>query len=596
MRISLGFLLSGAMLALAAQSVPADPERSYEVKKELNVMVPMRDGVRLSTDVYRPDAPGRFPVILERTPYDNNSSFRAGMRYAGRGYVYVTQDVRGRYDSEGEWTPFVNEAQDGYDTQEWAGIQPWSAGKICTTGGSYVGATQWLPAPLHNKHLTCMVPQVAPPSFFKNIPYENGVPMMFGAQWMLWMQGHTMQTRGSSLLEVFSDAFYNELYDWARIKNKLPMIDIDNAAGYDSPWWDDWMRHDSNDEFWKRTDYQAHYDQIDVPVFHIAGWYDHDFPGTFMNYPGMVQQGKSELARQNQKLLITPFGHWYARQKDGRFGSMDFGPGAVLDITAQIDRWFDHWLKGIDNGIEREPPVKVFVMGANRWREAQTWPLPGTRFTEYYLHSGGHANTYRGDGTLSTKPPRGTQPPDRYSYDPADPTPSSPVLNPPVSFFGPEDLRPIHSRQDVLVFETEPLKEAVEIVGQATVKLFAASSARDTDWFVRLSDVHPNGYAMRLSHGVLRARFRESLSQPKLLEPGKVYEYTLELWATANRFLPGHRIRIDVASANFPLFGRNLNTGANNQTTAGMVKATQTIYHDAKHPSRVVLPVVPATK
>lgn len=253
MRSSFKVLLPGALLGLIAAAALADGP-VYAVKKEFNVMVPMRDGVRLSTDVYRPDAPGRFPVILERTPYDNNSSFKEGMRQASRGYVYVTQDVRGRYDSEGEWTPWVNEAQDGYDTQEWAGTRPWSTGKICTTGGSYVGLTQWLPAPLHNAHLTCMVPEVTPPGNFRNVPYENGVPMMFAAQWMLLVQGRTMQTHGRSLGEIFSDAFYNDLYDWARIKKTLPLIDLDNAAGVDSPWWDEWMRHDSNDEYWQKTE------------------------------------------------------------------------------------------------------------------------------------------------------------------------------------------------------------------------------------------------------------------------------------------------------------------------------------------------------
>jgi putative CocE/NonD family hydrolase len=310
MKMSLKCLSLLLIVGWSAEAAVADPEPSYAVKKELNVLVPMRDGVHLSTDVYRPDAPGRFPVILERTPYDNNLSFGTGMRYARRGYVFITQDVRGRHDSEGEWTPFMNEAKDGYDTQEWAGRQPWSTGKICTTGGSYLGFTQWASAPLHNEHLTCMVPEVAPPGPFKNIPYENGVPMMFGAQWMLLVQGRTMQLRGHSFGEIFGDAFYDELYDWARVKRTLPLIDLDKAAGYDSSWWHDWMRHDSNDEFYRRVDYQANYDQVDVPVFHISGWYDHDFPGTFMNYPGMVLHGKSDFARKHQKLLIMPFGHW----------------------------------------------------------------------------------------------------------------------------------------------------------------------------------------------------------------------------------------------------------------------------------------------
>ena len=566
--------------------------QEYEVRKEFNVRVPMRDGVEMSLDIYRPQADGRFPTILNRTPYDNNRHFASGMKYARQGYVYITSDARGRHDSDGEWVPVMNEADDGFDTQEWIGAQPWSDRNICTTGGSYEGWTQWMPAPQDSKYLTCMLPEVAPPHLFRNLPYENGVPFMFIANWMLIMDGRTMQIRGRSLREIFLEAFFEDLYDWDEIQWTLPLKDLDNAAGYDIPWWDDWMEHDSYDAFWDRADYQARIARIDVPVYQISSWYDHDFPGTFLNFPLIESHGHPD-ARKHQKMLITPFGHWYYLQTDGRFGSMDFGPGSVVDADRERQRWFDHWLKGIDNGIMDEPRVKVFVMGANQWRTADTWPLPETEYREWYLSSGGHANTLHGDGRLTTEPPRNEERQDRYRYDPADPAPSAPPLDPPVSIMGPEDLRPIHSRNDVLVYQTDPLDEPIEVVGPVTLKLHAASSALDTDWFVRLSDVHPDGYAMRLGHGVLRARFRNSISAPEPLEPGKAYEYTIDVWPTGNRFRKGHRIRLDVTSSAFPLFARNLNTGRNNQTTTEMVVAEQTVFHGPSHPSRLILPVVP---
>ncbi len=595
----LRIVLTVVALILGHQPLLAEDD-GFDVVRQLNVMVPARDGVGMSTNIYRPDAPGQFPVILNRTPYDNESHTVRALEYAKKGYVYISQDTRGRHDSEGTWAPAIYDAKDGYDTQEWIGQQPWSNGKICTVGGSYEAWTQWYPATLANKNLTCMVPTVAPAQPFRNFPYENGILYGWAPRWMLWMDGRTMHLGRQPLTDVFGDAFYEKIYDWDKVIWTLPLSELDNAAGREVAWWNDWMAHDSQDEYWEAVNYEKDLDRINVPVFHLSGWYDLTFPGTVRNYPRVVAGGASEHARSNQKLLIWPTGHWGSRTTDGKFGSMDFGQNAAtsgddagLDVQKQIDRWLDYWLKGEDNGIMDEPRVTFFVLGANEWRHADAWPLSDAQNIDYYLHSGGHANTFHGDGLLTTTAPSGNESADRYTYDPADPTPSAKRPDPAVNNIGAEDLRPIHHRQDVLVYQTPPLEEAVEVIGPITLTLYAASSARDTDWIVRLSDVHPDGYAMRLGHGALRARFRESLTEPRLLEPGKVYEYTIELWPTANRFRAGHRIRLDIASAAFPIFLRNLNTGGNNQTTSAIIVAEQTVYHDEVRPSRLRLPVVP---
>jgi putative CocE/NonD family hydrolase len=583
----LGGMIGLGLLPVMAQTGPSRP--IYSVRREYNVMVPMRDGVRLSTDVYRPDAPGRFPVILERTPYDNAMSAprsydQRGAYYASRGYVYAVQDVRGRYDSEGEWYPLFHEAQDGYDAQEWAGTQSWSSGKVGTIGGSYGGWDQWLPAPLANSHLACMVPYVAPPNPFRNVPFENGVLLVPWAQWMLFMDGRTNQMFGDSLESVFDDV-PEQAYSWSKISQKLPVSKMDEFAGRHVSWWKDMMEHDSFDAYWKRLDFGEHYDRINVPAFHITGWYDGDFPGSFINYPAMVKGAKTEFARRHQKIIIGPWPHGVNEAR--QLGGADFGQASMIDLDRLVLRWFDHWLKGIDNGIDREPPVRIFVMGENEWRDEQEWPLASAQNTKYYLHSRGAANTFLGDGSLSVTAPSGDEFADRYTYDPKDPTPEMPAI------FGPDYPPSVNNRMDVLVYQTPPLQEAMEVTGPVTLKLYAASSAPDTDFFARLSDVQPDGYIRGLGHGIIRARFRESLEHPTLLKPNQVYEYTIEVWPTSNVFEKDHRIRLDIASAAFPGFFPNLNTRQNNQTSTEVQIAKQTIYHDANHASYLLLPIIP---
>lgn len=566
-----------------------------KITMRCNLMVPMRDGVRLSTDLYLPDAPGPFPAILIRTPYNSNreADVRDAVYFASRGYAVLIQDVRGRGDSEGEWTPFAHEAEDGYDAQEWAGKQPWSTGKVGTSGASYVGLTQWLPAPLRNPHLTAMAPRVGFSNLYHNWVYTGGAFQLgFNLRWGA-IQMHT-RTNRMQYLWLPEEVHTSTLY-W-----HLPLITGDEAAGRPNAFYREWIRHPSYDAYWKRLgNIEATHGEIDVPAYSFGGWYDVFLQSSLNNFTGVTKQGYTERARRGQKVLIGPWIHCLGdRGTCAKTGDIDFGPASLIDLRGEELRWFDYWLKGMQNGILDEPRVKVFVMGANRWREADTWPIPGTRYTRYYLHSRGKANSLRGDGGLGTAGP-GTEPPDTYVYDPRNPVPTLGGSTccaediTPVSM-GPRDQRPAEERPDVLVYTTPPLEADVEVTGPVAVTLYAASDARDTDFTAKLVDVFPDGYAMNVAQGIIRARYRDSWEQPTLLEPGRVYQYAIDLWSTSNCFLRGHRVRVEISSSNFPQFDRNPNTGHPFGQDAELLPARQTVYHDTEHPSHILLPIIPA--
>jgi putative CocE/NonD family hydrolase len=568
---------------------------THKIKMRCNVMVPMRDGVRLSTDIYMPDEAGPFPVILIRTPYNNNREpdVQDAVYFATRGYAVLIQDVRGRGDSEGEWTPFLHEAQDGYDAQAWAGKQLWSTGKVGTSGGSYVGLTQWLPAPLRNPHLAAMAPRVGFSNLYHNWVYTGGAFQLgFNLRWGA-IQMHT-RTNRTQYLWLPEEVHLSRLF-W-----HLPLITGDEAAGRPNEFYKEWIRHPSYDAYWERRgNLEAKYAEIDVPAYGFGGWYDVFLQSTLNNFKGVAKDGYSEKARRGQKVLIGPWIHCLGeRGTCSKTGDIDFGPASLIDLRGEELRWFDYWLKGVENGILHEPRVKVFVMGANRWREADTWPIPGSRFTRFYIHSRGKANSLYGDGGLGTAAPL-NEPPDSYVYDPSNPVPTlggstccgedvTPVT------MGPRDQRPAEERPDVLVYTTPPLESDVEVTGSVSVTLYAASDAPDTDFTAKLVDVFPDGYAMNVAQGIIRARYRESWRRPTLLDPGRVYEYTIDLWSTGNCFLRGHRIRVEISSSNFPQFDRNPNTGNPFGQDTELRTATQTVYHDADHPSHILLPIIPA--
>ena len=567
---------------------------SHKVKMRFDVQVPMRDGVKLSTDIYFPDVTGPVPTVLIRTPYNNNNDgvVEDCMFFASRGYAVATQDVRGRWDSEGEWYPFMHEAQDGFDTQEWIGSQPWSDGSIGTVGGSYGAMVQWQAAPLRSRYLKAMVPRVGYSNFYHNWVYTGGAyQLAFNLRWGA-IQMHT-RTNQVQALWMPEENHLSTLH-W-----HLPLNTMDEAAGRDSRVWKDWIEHPSYDDYWRSMrPPEEHYSDIEVPAYGIGGWYDVFLQSTLNNFMGVSEHGR-EPGKGNQKIVIGPWVHSCGNMgSDTRTGDVDFGPAARIDLRAEHVRWFDHWLKGYDNGIEAEPPVRVFVMGANTWRTASDWPIPGTRQTPYYLHSQGKANSLFGNGLLDTVRPS-TESADQFSYDPVHPvmtiggsTCCSEDVTP-VSM-GPRDQQPAEWRPDVLVYTSPPLEADIEVTGAVRMILYAASSARDTDFTAKLVDVHPTGTAINVAQGIIRARYRNSWEAPALLEPGKVEKYTIDLWSTSNRFLKGHRIRVEVSSSNFPQFDRNPNTGHAFGTDAELQVANQTVFHDSERPSHILLPIVPA--
>jgi len=553
---------------------------NYDVKKEFHVKVPMRDGVILSADIFRPEAAGTFPVILMRTPYDNNSLIAKGIQYARRGYALVAQDCRGRYDSAGEFYAWHNEVKDGYDTQEWIGRQPWCNGKIGTAGGSYLGLVQWLAAPLRSQYLKTMVPRVITSNFYDSPNYSGGAFQL--ALNMLW--GFRQLGRTNQNIEH---------YNWPELFRTLPLITADEAAGRKITFWKDWVRHPSYGDYWKEVSIEEKYEQINVPALIMGGWYDLYSKQAFVNYNGMVQRGGTEEARKGTKMIMGAWPHPLSASTIT--GEVDFGADSKYDLEGMELRWFDYWLKGIDNGIMNEAPIKLFIMGANYWRDEYEWPLARTQYVNYYFHSSGRANSLSGNGTLSTTLPE-DEPPDRYIYNPDNPVPTlggNNCCSPDIVAWGAYDQRPAEQRNDVLVYTTPVIQCDIEVTGPIVVKLYASSSTPDTDFTAKLVDVFPDGYAMNLCDGIIRARYRESFEEAKLMKPGTVYEFTIDCWVTGNVFKAGHRIRVEISSSNFPRFDRNPNTGHEFGMDSELSIAEQKVYHNRNYPSHIILPVIP---
>ena len=577
---------------------------SVSVKVETNLAAAMRDGVTLYADVYRPDGPGPFPTILQRTPYDKSSPLAAQMmdpiKAAKAGFALVIQDTRGRYTSGGEFYCFADDINDGYDTVEWAAAQPWSSGRVGMIGASYVGATQWLAATARPPHLAAIAPNVTASNYHDGWTYQGGAfELGFNVSWTLNqltlanfqnVSGvkNIPQARRADLLRAvdgMTDAFRH-----------LPLRDFPYLKGGLADYFYDWLEHPGFDDYWQKLCIEDQHSNIAAPALNIGGWYDIFLGGTIRNFLGMRQNGATEDARRGQRLIIGPWQH--SSRGGSMAGSHYFGVAAdamALGLDEIHLRWFEHWLKGADTGLLDEPPVKIFVMGDNVWRDEPDWPLARARTTGYYLHSGGNANTLHGDGQLSPEPPR-DEPPDVYLYNPANPVPTRGgqlCCNPYFAANGAFDQQEIEARPDVLVYSTPPLPQDTEVTGPVTVTLWAATSAADTDFTAKLVDVCEDGCARNLTDGIIRARYRDSMSQPSPVEPGRAYHYTIDLWATSNVFKAGHRIRLEVSSSNFPRFDRNTNTGGVIAADTELKPAVQTILHDAAHPSCLFLPIVP---
>lgn len=578
--------------------------KSYKVVKEENVPARMRDGVTLCANVYRPDAPGRFPVILMRTPYGKDAS---GGNYAKRfvpyGYVLISQDTRGRFASEGDWYyPLIHEAADGYDTVEWAARLPWSDGNVGTAGQSYLCADQYLTAPTRPPHLRAMFAVSAPSDWHATWVYRGAGVLDFGwlLPYCLMMTPDQLKRNGTQRLFETIRNYYPDpkaMSLWAGLKEEyyrhLPIYDWVELLKDSVPYLKDYLDHPEDDAYWQHLNVRRRAHEISVPIFHVASWYDGFLEGGLNNFSNIRQYGLTPEARSGQRLVVGPWPHLYPYDAPtSKAGELDMGPEAMIQTNDIEQRWFDYWLKGIDTGIRDERPVQIFVMGDNVWREEDEWPLARTKYTAFYLHSEGKANTLNGNGTLSRISPQDEQP-DSFVYNPDDPVPTigGSQLGPVPT--GPCDQRPVESRQDVLVYTSTPVNEDLEITGPLIVKLFAASTATDTDFTAKLVDVWPNGYAQNIQDGIIRARYRNSGTHPALIIPDQVYEYTIDLWATSHVIKPGHRVRVEVSSSNFPHYDRNLNTGGPLFREKDFKRATQTIFHDAVRPSHIVLPIIP---
>ena len=568
--------------------------QKYEVLSELNQKAPMRDGIELTVDIFRPAVDEKFPAIVYLTPYNKTGNTARAQLFASRGYVVINADTRGRFESGGEWDPFSPlHKRDGHDLVEWAATQPWSTGKVGMFGLSYMGWTQWWTATQAPSSLKCIVPEVAPPDNFFNCPYQNGILVCWMVDWAGMVSGRNPHSAGPGAYGGFAvnrEAAYRN----------LPYINFDETRRHlPTEWWHKWiLQNTAEGEYWKSIAYQTpeDYGRVMVPSLAATGWFDANFSGTPSNYLGVKKFGATPEARQ-PRMVIGPWEHIINTQRVA--ADIDFGPQAIIDWNGYVCRWFDYHLKGIDNGILNDPPIHLFVMGLNEWRTATEWPLPETRWTKYFLHSEGKANTSTGNGTLSTVPP-GDEPEDHYVYDPENPTPSADFQNGHID--GPRDIQKSATREDVLVYTTPVLEQDVDVIGPITAEIFAATSAKDTDWMVRLCDVSPDGRSSFLAEGVMRARHRDPENEGAFnahrlssIEPDQVYPYIIEFWRpTGNRFLAGHRIRLEISSSYYPYYLRNLNTGEDNLGLAATsIVAKQRIHHDAAHPSHVVLPVIP---
>jgi putative CocE/NonD family hydrolase len=544
---------------------------------ERGLAVPMRDGVVLRADVYRPDAAGATPALLLRTPYDVSVSMipPSGIdpeAAVGAGFALVCQDVRGQYASDGDFYTFAAEASDGYDTVEWVSVQPWCDGAVGMVGRSYAATCQWLAASERPPHLKAICPIVTGSDFYRGWVYQGGAFQLGFNLFWVWMMSD--RRRAAKAEELF---------------RHLPLRTVPLPDPKWARFYFDWLDHTTDDDYWRGLAINRRYPRIEIPAFNVGGWFDVFLGGTLENFARMRREAGSEEARVGQRLLVGPWAHGstYGEFPDHSFDV--YAPEDAIDFTARQLRFFDRHLRGRTAGDD-DAPVRIFVMGENRWRDEDDWPPARAQPTPWYLRSG---------GGLSEQPP-GEEAPDEYDYDPEDPaqTIGGPTSLPPRMLkanAGPLDQRKVEERPDVLVYTSEPLAVPLEVTGPLRVTLHAATTVPDTDFVAKLTDVSPDGTSRILAEGVLRGRFRDGFDAPRLLEPGTPYAFEIDLVATSNVFLAGHRVRVLVTSSSFPRFDRNANSG--NELGADgpddLRPARQTVFHDGARASHVLLPVIP---
>ncbi len=547
-----------------------------EIRTE-TVTVSMRDGIKLTTDIYRDDAVPQAPVILMRTPYDRTKAKGTGLKFAKAGYVAVMQDCRGTRASEGVMAPYNNEGQDGYDTIEWITRQPWCSGRVGMFGGSYVGAVQWQAAAEHPPGLAAIAPQATWSSFYRNLYLGGSVRLSLIAG---WIASNTPKPADAKRADMDSALM------------RLPLSEVDTAIGWDMPWLDAYLTHPEPNGFWTRLDLTERLPELQMPAIHVVGYYDFFSRESVDNFRIMQQKAHDPKTRQQQRLILGPWDHGTIGKT--KVGEVDFGSEAALDTQAlQLD-WFDRHLKQDPAALAKPfPPVRYFSMGENVWREAQTWPPEGFTPTSFYLSSQGKANSRQGDGRLTREAPQGHAPTDTFRADPAKPTPSNPVTKErplKAAVWGPVDQRTTEDGQDVLVYTSEPLKAPLTFAGNAEARLYVSTDTPDADWAVKLIDVHPDGFAQNIARGILRGRYRDNLLKPALMQPGQVYEITVDLGPVAATIAPGHQLRVDISGADFPLYDRNPNT-AEGIFSSKTALATEQVHHKPGALSRIVLPV-----
>lgn len=575
--------------------------RSLRVDRD--VPMTMRDGVKLRADIYRPDDAGKYPAIVIRTPYNKSLAASYGyfpaVRAAFEGYAVVIQDTRGRFASEGEFLPMNPEGPDGYDTIETVAAEPWCDGNVGMAGGSYLGRVQWEAAMEQPPHLKAIAPAIISSGPISETRRRGVVDLESSISWfgaMAMDMLDKMAKAGKETTEMRRQVAYallhlDEACRYLPLKD-LPFFRFEGLSeGFARRIGDELLAKMQSEEdlYWK-------YEKVLVPCFHAGGWYDLFLGGLFENFIHMRRRGGSSLAREGQHVLCGPWAH--ETNLTPYVGGLNFGPNASGAAAFAFERhlaFFNRYLKGIEN--RHLVPVRYFLMGVNRWKNAETWPLPETVWQRFFLHSKGRANSAQGDGNLSPEPP-GSEPPDRYLYDPEFPVPTLGGRNLPAGILvpGPLDQSPIERRHDVLCYTTPELTEDLEVTGPLSLHLFAATQAKDTDFTAKLTDVYPDGTSYNVAEGCVRARFRRSVLRPEPVQPGEILEYVIDLAATAVCFRKGHRIRLDITSSNFPRIDRNLNTGNPFGEDSAGIPVIQTVYHQEGFASYIDLPVIPSKK
>lgn len=592
-------------------------------------MIPMRDGVRLSTDLYRPAGPGPFPIVLIRTPYDKNpyratqagadsSEVRRGTVsrfFASHGFVVAVQDMRGKWESEGRFTVFGSERRDFVDTTDWLVAQPWADGNVGTYGCSYLGETQIVQAATRHANLKAAVPQAAAGGSgsmagrYRYFGARNGgaYELGMGLGWFS-QNGSAISLKPPAWLAAEDWAAVSHLFslgpklpagfDYHRTAGSLPLAGMLDRQGFPFTDWDALVSHSPGAEYWKTRDYLRDGETIDVPALHVNSWYDFGAGDTIHQFLYFQRHAASSAAAQSQYLILGGGLHCSNEWVTARtiVGERDIGDPRI-DLWSIYLAWFNRWLKGDMHALERVPRVHYYMLGRNEWRTADSWPIPGTRESRYYLRSSRGANSLSGDGALGVRAPSAVGR-DTFTYDPADPVPS---LGGPLCCIassdqpeGAFDQRGIEARSDVLVYSTPPLQEGVTVVGPVKLVLYVSSSAKDTDFTAKILDVYPDGRAFNLQEGILRARYRSGQDREAFMEPGGIHRIEIDLQAIGNWFAPGHRIRLEVSSSNFPRWDRNLNTGGRNFDESRWVTAHNVVHFGGRTPSHLVLPVVAA--